>query len=212
MVGYMDKDKTDSRRKILEAATEEFIENGFSGARVDHIALRADINKAMIYYYFSSKEKLYQAVIDEHVDRVGDEVLTKIGESADFEESLLAIAAVYMEVFTEKARYMPIFLREFASGGGRLRNSIHRMATERGLPALFLRKLEEGQREGRFRQCDGRQALISFIGMNLFYLILAPMANAIWGIEDENAFRQQRPREVVELFMRGIERRDGHAE
>jgi TetR/AcrR family transcriptional regulator len=203
--------RVDSRDKILEAAVEEFIQHGFSGARVDRIAQRAGINKAMIYYYFSSKEKLYQAVIDEHINRLGAEVQMRIEEAADLEESLLAICRVYMKLMTQNARYLPILLREFASGGGRLSSSLQRMTSERGLPALFLRKLEEGQRAGRFRDCDSRQALISFIGMNLFYLLFAPMANTIWGIEDENAFREQRPREVVELFMRGIERRDYHA-
>jgi AcrR family transcriptional regulator len=205
-----EKDKIDSRGKILDGAAEEFIEFGFSGARVDRIAARANINKAMIYYYFSSKEGLYQAVIDEHVDRLGEEVQTTIEASADFEASLLAISTIYMEVFTDRARYVPILLREFASGGGRLRNSLQRMTSERGLPALFMRMLEEGKKAGRFRECDSRQALISFIGMNLFYLLFAPMANSIWGIEDEEAFRKQRPREVVELFIRGIERGDNH--
>lgn len=202
--------KTDSRNKILEAAVDEFVEYGFSGARVDRIASRADINKAMIYYYYSSKEGLYQAVIDEHVDRLGEEVQTSIAEAVDVEASLLSISTLYMQVFTQRARYLPILLREFASGGGRLRKSLERMTSERGLPALFMRILEEGKRVGRFRECDSRQALISFIGMNLFYLMLSPMINAIWDIQDEHAFRQQRPREVVDLFLRGIERGDSH--
>ncbi|MDD4053158.1 MAG: TetR/AcrR family transcriptional regulator [candidate division Zixibacteria bacterium] len=206
-----DEVKVDSRSKILEAAVDEFIEYGFSGARVDRIAVRAGINKAMIYYYFSSKEKLYQAVIDEHINRLGEEVQLKIEEAADLEESLLAISRIYMKIMTQNARYLPILLREFASGGGRLVSSLRRMTSERGLPERFLRKLEEGQKAGRFRDCDTRQALISFIGMNMFYLLFAPMANSIWGVEDENAFREQRPREVVELFMRGIERKDYHA-
>jgi TetR/AcrR family transcriptional regulator len=203
--------KTDSRNKVLDAAVDEFIEHGFSGARVDRIALRAGINKAMIYYYFSSKEKLYQAVIDEHVNRLGAEVQMRIEEAADLEESLLGISRIYMKIMTQNARYLPILLREFASGGGRLLASLRRMTSERGLPERFVRKLEEGQRAGRFRDCDSRQALISFIGMNLFYLLFAPMANTIWGIEDEHMFREQRPREVVELFMHGVERRDYHA-
>ena len=203
--------KVASRDKILEAAVEEFIQLGFSGARVDRIAQRAGINKAMIYYYFSSKEKLYQAVIDEHINRLGEEVQMRMEEAADLEESLLAISRIYMKIMTQNARYLPILLREFASGGGRLANSLRRMTAERGLPERFLQKLAEGQRAGRFRDCDSRQALISFIGMNLFYLLFAPMANTIWGIEDENTFREQRPREVVELFMRGIERKDCHA-
>jgi TetR/AcrR family transcriptional regulator len=202
--------KLNSRTKILEAAVDEFISYGFSGGRVDRIASRAGVNKAMIYYYFSSKDNLYQAVIDAHVSRLGEEVQASIDENAGFEENLLAISRIYSKVLTENARYLPIMLRELAADGGRFRESLERMVTERDLPKRFLAMLEEGKQSGRFRDCDNRQTLISFMGMNLFYLLFAPIANAIWKIKDEQAFRERRSREVVELFMRGIERRDNH--
>jgi AcrR family transcriptional regulator len=53
-----------SRAEILAAATREFSEKGLSGARVDEIAERTQINKRMIYYYFGSKEGLYSAVLE----------------------------------------------------------------------------------------------------------------------------------------------------
>jgi AcrR family transcriptional regulator len=53
-----------SRAEILAAATREFSEKGLSGARVDEIADRTQINKRMIYYYFESKEGLYRAVLE----------------------------------------------------------------------------------------------------------------------------------------------------
>jgi AcrR family transcriptional regulator len=53
-----------SRAEILTAATREFSEKGLSGARVDEIAERTQINKRMIYYYFESKEGLYRAVLE----------------------------------------------------------------------------------------------------------------------------------------------------
>jgi AcrR family transcriptional regulator len=53
-----------SRADILSAATREFSEKGLSGARVDSIAERTNINKRMIYYYFGSKEGLYRAVLE----------------------------------------------------------------------------------------------------------------------------------------------------
>lgn len=53
----------DSKEKILEAARAEFSERGFDGARVDSIAKRAEVNKALIYYYFKSKEELLQELL-----------------------------------------------------------------------------------------------------------------------------------------------------
>src|SRR3954469_16143361 len=57
-----DPDRT--REDILNVATEEFASAGFSGARVDMIAERTSTSKRMIYYYFSSKEGLYLAVLE----------------------------------------------------------------------------------------------------------------------------------------------------
>jgi AcrR family transcriptional regulator len=57
-----DPDRT--RREILDVATSEFADRGYSGARVDEIAARTRTTKRMIYYYFESKEGLYAAVLE----------------------------------------------------------------------------------------------------------------------------------------------------
>src|SRR5215470_668004 len=56
----------DSKERILSCAEEVFARKGFAGARTHEIAERAGVNKAMIYYYFGSKEKLLRAVL-EHI-------------------------------------------------------------------------------------------------------------------------------------------------
>lgn len=56
-------DQNESRQRILDAARAEFAEKGFDGARVDGIAKRAEVNKALIYYYFKSKDELLQELL-----------------------------------------------------------------------------------------------------------------------------------------------------
>src|SRR5262245_44350159 len=58
-------DPEGTRRNIIEVATKEFSEKGFSGARVDEIAARTKTSKRMIYYYFCGKEVLYIAVLEQ---------------------------------------------------------------------------------------------------------------------------------------------------
>ena len=58
-------DPARTRRDIVEAATREFAQKGYSGARVDAIAGRTRTSKRMIYYYFGGKEGLYLAVLEE---------------------------------------------------------------------------------------------------------------------------------------------------
>lgn len=57
-----------TRSKLMGAATEVFSEKGFDGSRVDEIAARAGVNKAMLYYYFESKSKLLEEIVKKYVD------------------------------------------------------------------------------------------------------------------------------------------------
>ena len=66
----LERDPEATRANILEIATEEFAEKGFSGARVDDIAARTDTSKRMIYYYFGDKEGLFVAVLEAAYARI----------------------------------------------------------------------------------------------------------------------------------------------
>jgi AcrR family transcriptional regulator len=70
-----------ARARILEAAAQLFAERGFDGARVDEIARRASVNKALIYYYFESKEQ----ILDYLIESTLDEVFTHISPLVGFE-------------------------------------------------------------------------------------------------------------------------------
>ena len=63
--GVRQRDPDATKMRILDAAKREFARLGFGGARVDSIAIRAKANKRMIYHYFSSKEELFTAVLEE---------------------------------------------------------------------------------------------------------------------------------------------------
>jgi AcrR family transcriptional regulator len=64
------RDAESTRRNIIEIATEEFAEKGFSGARIDEIAARTNTSKRMLYYYFGDKEGLFTAVLKEAYKRI----------------------------------------------------------------------------------------------------------------------------------------------
>lgn len=63
------KDSINSKQRILEAAEQIFAEVGFDGARVNDIASKAGVNKALIYYYFESKD----AILDELFEKLMDD-------------------------------------------------------------------------------------------------------------------------------------------
>jgi hypothetical protein len=114
---------------------------------------------------------------------------------------------MYHTILGGDHRFSKIFLHELASGGEVLKEALEGTIYQQHLPRKMINKFEEGIKAGRLRPMDPRQAMVSFVGMNLFYLLMAPIANFMLEIEDANKFRQRRPDEVVDLFLRGLEGR-----
>ncbi|QAA32460.1 hypothetical protein C1I91_12870 [Clostridium manihotivorum] len=89
-VSNLDKNKAqDTKQKLLDSAIEVFSEKGFDGARVDEIAARAKVNKAMLYYYFNSKEKLFEELIMQYKQDFKDFRETLVKDTYLDEESSL---------------------------------------------------------------------------------------------------------------------------
>jgi AcrR family transcriptional regulator len=63
----MARDAEETKRRIFEAATNEFAEHGIAGARIDRIAAGARANKQLIYAYFGSKRELFEGVVSAHI-------------------------------------------------------------------------------------------------------------------------------------------------
>lgn len=88
------KDSAATRQRLLDAAAEEFAEHGLAGARVDRVAVHARANKQLIYAYYGSKEKLFDAVLVDRlgalVDAVPFDVADLPGYAADLHDHLQA--------------------------------------------------------------------------------------------------------------------------
>lgn len=80
---------------ILEAACQVFLDKGLEGARMQEIADRAGINKALLHYYFRTKEKLFERVFESVIASVFPQVLHLIGS----DESIPA-KSVNLSLFT----------------------------------------------------------------------------------------------------------------
>jgi TetR/AcrR family transcriptional regulator len=200
-------EKLDSQQKILFAARDEFGKFGLDGARVDRIARKAKVNKAMIYYHFRSKDKLYQAVIDDHISKIEAFLEKTIAEETNPETFILKIAGFFNSISLDKASFVPIILREMAQGSDRIKVGLTRVIAEKGLGKKLEKMIADGVKNGQFRKINIKQAIISFWGMNIFYLLLAPIVNSVWEIQDEKSFREQRAKEVADIFLNGLKAR-----
>ncbi|MEO6402902.1 MAG: TetR/AcrR family transcriptional regulator [Vicinamibacteria bacterium] len=139
-----------SKGAILDAATDVFMNEGFSGARVDDIARRARANKAMIYYHFGSKQGLYKATL---LKLFGD-VLVEIARlKASKAEPLAKLRALYTRIarhFTDTPALPHIMLRELLAGGKAMDAEAARTL---GVIVDFVSQtLAEGVKAGQFRK------------------------------------------------------------
>lgn len=195
-------EKKDTARTILTAATDEFSKYGLAGARMDRIAATAGVNKAMIYYHFRNKDSLYQTIIDTHLDKIRNFFKERISLLEDPEEIFKSLAEFYNTQFIDR-EFIPILLREIADGSDRIRNAFGDFIAKG--PAIKLKAvLENAIEKGEFRRVSIEHTIASFIGMNLYYLLMSPLINKILEITDENDFREKRPESVFDLFVNGV--------
>jgi AcrR family transcriptional regulator len=73
-----------TRQRVLDAATAEFAQYGIAGARIDRIAATSDTNKAQLYSYFGSKEKLFDTVFTASLERIMDVVPIDANDVAEW--------------------------------------------------------------------------------------------------------------------------------
>jgi len=69
-------DPEQTKQDILAVARQEFAREGLAGARIDEIAAKTKTSKRMIYYYFLSKEGLYEAVLEAEYRRIREQEST----------------------------------------------------------------------------------------------------------------------------------------
>jgi AcrR family transcriptional regulator len=199
--------ESDTRGRILDAALAEFAEYGFAGARVDRIARQAGINKAMIYYHFNSKDRLYESAIEEYVSGFIGELSGKMSAGGDIESVLGFMADTYRHVLGSDPYARQILLRELADPRGKILGRIASVVRDSGVPATLAAILREGTEAKGFRPVDIRQALASFVLMNVGYFLLAPVVNEVLALEDTENFASQRRAAVVDLFLNGVRAR-----
>jgi len=205
--GQSAEPEASTRDRILAAATTEFARLGKAGARVDAIAHRAEVNKAMIYYHFQSKDNLYGEVIKQYFRFVRDKLVRSVRESASAEELLTAVAATYTGLFTVVEEFRPIMLRELADPDSDLLDQLAAIIRDAHLPQQLMELLSDNMAAGTYRELDLRQTLLSFITMNIGYPLIAPLANKALEIADAGEFMAQRKNAVVDLFLNGLKAR-----
>jgi AcrR family transcriptional regulator len=148
----MPRTTVDSQTAIFRAAAEEFAEHGYGPAGVDRIAARAGVNKAMLYYHFRSKQGLYVEVLRDMFRAVGTRARAIADGGGTALEKLDRWIATIVGEAASRPWFPPIMLHELASGAPRF--DADTMAMMNAVFDAVRDIIEQGQREGSFRQVD----------------------------------------------------------
>lgn len=142
----------DSQAALFRAAAQEFAERGYEAARVDRIALRARLNKAMLYYHYRSKEGLYVEVLRDMFRAVGVRARAIADAPGPADVKLDTWIAAIVEEAAARPWFPPIMLRELASGAPHIDAATFAMMN--GVYLAVRDVIVQGQRDGTFRDAD----------------------------------------------------------
>ncbi|MBL7693706.1 MAG: TetR/AcrR family transcriptional regulator, partial [Ferruginibacter sp.] len=105
----MTKHSKDTEQKILESARNVFIQKGLSGARMQDIADQAGVNKALLHYYFTSKDKLFNIVFEQEFANFFSSLAQVIASDQPLFEKIKKVVALDIEKLSQFPD-MPIFV------------------------------------------------------------------------------------------------------
>ena len=187
----------DSRGAILRAAIAEFAEQGEAGARTDAIAQAAGVNKALIHYYFGTKEALYAAVLEEVFTGLAERFRQLLNGPGSPGERLLRYYLAHFDHLAGSNSFARLLGHELmrARAGQSTRISQIVSICFAPLHAALVATLDAGMASGELRRLDPGHAVLSLTGANDFYFISAPFFREITGRDprDPAMLARQRP-------------------
>lgn len=193
-----------TRAGILGAATRVFAAVGFAGARTDTIAAAAGVNKALLYYYFQSKEGLYTAVFEHQFHRFHAEALARLQAAGPARTVLHDYLDWHFTTLAQLPGHAAALHHQFLSASGRLRLALLRKYGRPRLAALE-ELLARGIAAREFRDVDVRHTAISINSLVIHYFSIRPVLESL-GFADAFSPRElaRRQRSVLDLVNHAL--------
>jgi TetR/AcrR family transcriptional regulator len=192
------RDLTTAQRIVATAATM-FAEQGLAGARMDEIARAAKVNKALLYYYFRSKEELHRFVLETLLSQLRARVWGESNASLPPGRRLAAVIDNFFEFIRRHPNYPRLIQREMMSNGP----NVEWIVSEyyRPLHARLVALIEEGISSGEFRRVDARNTALTVVSSMVFYFSAAPVLKRILGHDPLRPREVARRREAIQDLL-----------
>lgn len=196
-----------TEEKIKEAAKSVFVRNGYSGARMQDIADEAGINKALLHYYFRSKEKLFELIFFEVFDIVIPQLRATVSTDQSVEEKIKAFVFTYIDVIQTNP-HVPIFiLHELSQGADRF---VEKLKQRQVIPemAQFMLQLMNEMEAGKIKSFQPLHLFMNIISMCAFPFVAKPLLQAVSGINEEDwtILMNKRKEEVTRFILSAIKK------
>ena len=191
------------RQQLLAAARTLFAQQGYDAISIRKLAESAQVNPAMIHYYFGSKEGLYEAMLADTftplIERLG-----AVLASADDPGALRNFFALYMHTLGANPRMPPLILREVVAEGGRLRGwFIQQFASKGG--GMLTQLVEREQAAGRIRaDADPTLTALSMGSLAVFPFVAMPVAREVFGMRVRTDYLDRLIAHTERVFLQGV--------
>jgi TetR/AcrR family transcriptional regulator len=201
----MVKDKN-TEKVIFDAARKVFQKKGLDGARMQEIADEAGINKALLHYYFRSKEKLFEGIFTESIGKISMGIQNLFTEDIGVIEKLKALVNIYMDTLSEN-RYLPLFVLNEINQHPEMFEEILNRSIVIHLKG-FLLQVEQEVQSGKIKHVNPIHLLMNVLGMVIFPFAAFPVVSIILNKNtspDVNQFFVDRKNEIYGFLENALD-------
>ena len=198
-----------SREKIINAAVVEFSKGGYPGARVENIAVKAGVNKAMIFCYFGSKEALYKVIIKKIIGELFQSIMSgelpgQIPEPGAFFDTF---TENYIRFFSRNRNYLKIIGTDLIQNPVNLKGALKNYfdSDSMGIPTGIQHMFRKWYSEGWITEPEPMHLILNIISICIFPLIARVFPEVIFNLDlDNDQFISERIRSVQNIIKNGI--------
>ncbi len=190
--------------RILAAAEALFCEVGFAGVSARDVALRAGAQKALVFYYFHSKEGLFEAVLSRYYDAHQAALAEALAAAGTVRERMHRLVDAYLDFMARHSAYARLVQAELSNP------STHPLVEKNFAPLYRFVEDALGEVAPDEGRAAARQLFVTFQGAVLNWCTYAPLLSRVWGqdplaaplLED----RREHVRWLVDLVLDALER------
>jgi len=199
----------DTETKILDAAKEVFQQKGLTGARMQEIADKAGINKALLHYYYRTKDKLFEKVFELAFSLFIPRVKEMMMSEKSVFEKIEFIVDNYINLL-HKHPYIPGFIINELNRNPQMLVQLFEKNVqfkEINLFEKFDNQLQDEVNKGIIRSVDSRNLMTNVIGLCIFPIVARPIIQGVMFNNDKKAyeaFLAQRKQFVVDFIINSI--------